>query len=119
MQVLITGGSEGIGLGLATRFLTEGHRVLVTGRDPAKLEKAARAQPGLETYVNDVSIPAERERLAAHVQATLPQLDVVVNNAGIQRRVSLAADTAPWTDNQREIDTLLASPIHLNHLLIP
>jgi short-subunit dehydrogenase involved in D-alanine esterification of teichoic acids len=49
----------------------------------------------------------------------LPGFNVVINNAGIQRRVSLASDTAPWSERQAEIDILLAAPVHLNHLLIP
>jgi len=38
---------------------------------------------------------------------------------GIQRRVSLASDTAAWPERQVEIDTLLSGPVHLNHLLLP
>jgi uncharacterized oxidoreductase len=118
-QVLITGGSQGIGLGLAVRFLAAGDAVLVTGRSAERLAAAARAHPGLTTLVNDIADPGERERLARHVRATMPGLDVLINNAGIQRRVALAEADAPWADRQAEIDTLLAAPIHLNHLLIP
>ena len=118
-SVLITGGSEGIGLGLATCFLRAGSRVLVTGRNPEKLAQAAAALPGLLTYVNDIGQPAQREELARHVRQTLPTLNVVLNNAGIQRRVALAADEAPWAERQQELDILLAAPVHLNHLLIP
>jgi uncharacterized oxidoreductase len=118
-SVLITGGSEGIGRGLATRFLGAGSTVLITGRNPQKLGRAARELPGLKTFVNDISRPQERDRLAAHVGETMPALNIVINNAGIQRRVSLAADAAAWEECQVEIDTLLSGPIHLNHLLVP
>ncbi len=117
--VLITGGSEGIGRGLAERFLSAGSVVWITGRNAEKLGRAARELPGLNTFVNDIGRAEERERLAAHARDTMPGLDVVINNAGIQRRVSLAADTAPWAESQAEIDTLLAAPVHLNHLLLP
>jgi uncharacterized oxidoreductase len=118
-SVLITGGGKGIGLGLAARFLARGDRVLVTGRSTDTLRRAAERLPGLEVVVSDISNMADRERLAEHVRQRMPAVDVVVNNAGIQRRVSLASDSADWTDRQIEIDTLLAGPIHLNHLLIP
>jgi uncharacterized oxidoreductase len=118
-SVLITGGSEGIGRGLAARFLGAGSAVLITGRNPKKLDRAARELPGLKTFVNDISTAQNRERLAAHVGETMPTLNVVINNAGVQRRVSLAADTAPWAERQSEIDTLLSGPVHLNHLLVP
>lgn len=118
-DVLITGGGDGIGLGLARRFLASGAQVLVTGRDAGKLERAAAAAPGLKTLVNDIGIPEEREKLAQHLQAQHPGLRVIVNNAGIQRRIALADDQAPWAERQREIDILFSAVVHLNHLLVP
>ena len=117
--VLITGGSDGIGRGLAERFLKAGGVVLVTGRSQERVDRAASDLTGLHTFRNDVSRTDERLRLAEYVKSQYPNLNVVINNAGIQRRISLAADNAPWAERQTEIDTLLAAPIHLNHLLIP
>jgi uncharacterized oxidoreductase len=118
-SVFITGGSDGIGRGLAARFLRAGSEVLVTGRQAKKLDEAATALPGLKTFVNDIGLSEERERLAAHLAVVMPGVNVVINNAGIQRRVGLAVDDAPWAVRQQEIDILLSAPIHLNHLLIP
>lgn len=118
-NVVITGGSDGIGLGLAMRFQAAGANVLITGRSPAKLEKAAADLPGLRTYVSDISDPLQREALAKYIRTTMPDLHVLVNNAGMQRRISLAEDNAPWAERQAEIDTLFSGPIHLNHLLVP
>jgi len=73
----------------------------------------------LHAFRNDVSRPDERLRLAEYIKSQFPNLNIVINNAGIQRRIALAADNAPWVERQAEIDTLLAAPIHLNHLLIP
>jgi uncharacterized oxidoreductase len=118
-NVLITGGSEGIGRGLAERFLKAGSAVLVTGRNPGKLMRAAADLPGLQTFANDIGQPEERIRLAEHIPSVLPGLNVLINNAGIQRRISLASDAAPWPERQAEIDMLFAGPVHLNSLLIP
>jgi uncharacterized oxidoreductase len=117
MEVLITGGSEGIGRGLAARFLKAGHRVMVTGRDELKLQQAASELPGLEIFANDIGSATEREVLAQYIERVMPGLDVLINNAGIQRRISLAADYADWTARQTEIDILFSGPAHLNHLL--
>jgi uncharacterized oxidoreductase len=117
--VLITGGTQGIGLGLAERFLAAGSSVIVTGRDSTKIDQVLRAFPGLHGWVSDISKPTDREALAARVAAEFPSLNVVINNAGIQRRIALAADSAPWSERQAEIDTLLSGPIHLNSLLVP
>jgi len=118
-KALITGGSEGIGKGLAARLLAVGCTVMITGRNQTKLKKAAAELPGLLSYRSDIGYPDDRERLANHVKRTLPGLNILINNAGIQRRVGLATDNASWTARQAEIDILLSGPIHLNHLLIP
>lgn len=49
----------------------------------------------------------------------MPDLNILINNAGIQRRISLASDQAEWAERQVEIDILLSAPIHMNYLLIP
>ena len=118
-QVLITGGNKGIGLGLAQRFLAAGSNVLITGRNAADLKKIKTEFPKINIYINDISIPEERIKLAEYVQDTFPDIDILINNAGIQRRVPLAEETADWQTQQNEIDILLAAPIHLCHLLIP
>ncbi|MGI5505492.1 SDR family NAD(P)-dependent oxidoreductase [Lentzea sp. CA-135723] len=118
-QVLVTGGSTGIGFGLAARHLAAGHRVLITGRRADRLDAAAALLPGVETVVNDIATPSGRSLLADHVRAVMPDLDVLVNNAGIQRRVGITEDQAPWDEVQHEIDVLLAAPIHLGRLLVP
>lgn len=118
-EILITGGSEGIGKGLAKRLLAAGCRVLITGRSAEKLQSAAAELPGLLTYRNDIGDAQQREQLAEMVKGLLPGLTIVLNNAGIQRRIGLAEDQAPWAERQAEIDVLLSAPIHLNHLLTP
>lgn len=118
-NVLITGGSEGIGFGLAKRFAGSGSRVLITGRSLDKLHAALVCCPDLQVFQNDIGDAAQREQLAMHIKETMPQINMLINNAGIQRRVALASDEALWAERQAEIDILLSAPIHLNSLLIP
>ena len=61
--VLITGGTSGIGLALAVRYQRSGDCVIICGRDPEKLAKAAAEHPGLETVLCDVSMEADRVKL--------------------------------------------------------
>ena len=117
--VLITGGTQGIGLGLAKRFLAAGSAVVITGRDEERIEQTLRILPCLHGWVSDIGNPEDREALAKRVESEFPSLNVVINNAGIQRRISLAVDSAPWPERQNEIDVLLSGPLHLNSLLVP
>jgi uncharacterized oxidoreductase len=117
--VLITGGSRGIGLALAVRHLAAGDRVVVTGRDGSALRRAAEEHEGLEVLAGDLGDPEDRVRLAARVAVEMPEIDVLINNAGVQRRTALAVDDAPWAERQAEIDVLLAAPVHLAQLLVP
>lgn len=116
--VLITGGASGIGLALATRFQRAGSRVIVCGRREAALAAAHAAHPYLETRVCDVADPAARVALARWAVERFPELDVLVNNAGIQRRAR-AAETEPWNEVAHEIAINLEAPIHLAKLLAP
>ena len=98
--VLITGGSEGIGRGLAERFLKAGGAVLVTGRSQERLEGAASKLKGLHTFRNDISRPDERLRLAEYVKSQYPNLNVVINKQAFNV-ASLSPPTTPLGPNGR------------------
>ena len=117
--ILITGGASGIGLALAACFLAAGSTVIVCGRRADKLAEAQRQHPGLHTHVADVATAADREALAAWATATFPDLNVLVNNAGIQRRVRVDDLATAWEAHRQEIAINLEAPIHLAALLLP
>ncbi|WNG28694.1 SDR family NAD(P)-dependent oxidoreductase [Cystobacter fuscus] len=116
--VLITGGASGIGLALAERFLRAGSEVIVCGRREDKLREAQQAHPSLHTRVCDVAKAEDRAALAAWVKSAFPRLNVLVNNAGIQRRLKLS-DIEDWDTSQQELAINLEAPIHLSALLVP
>lgn len=116
--VLITGGASGIGLGLAERFLHAGSKVIVCGRREDKLREAKAAHPGLETRVCDLARAADRVLLADWAVGEFPLLNVLVNNAGVQRRVSLA-EQEDWESTREEFAINLEAPVHLSRLMIP
>jgi len=98
--VLITGASKGIGLSCAEVFVREGARVIITGRDAARLAPAVEAlkkagASGVATFVGDLGQAADRERLfAAH-----GEVDILVNNAGaIPSGTLFDIDLTTWQD---------------------
>jgi len=83
--VLITGGGSGMGLATAALFLKEGAKVVIAGRNAAKLAEAAKSLGGgdrLATHVADVSIPEQAQGLIDAAVKILGQIDILVNNAG-------------------------------------
>lgn len=109
--ILLTGGSSGIGLALAARF-AKSNRVVVTGRRAAALEVVEKQIPGVVTIVSDAGDAADRERLAHEVLDRFPDLNVLVNNAGIQQQMNLA-EADGWPSAHAEIAINLEGPIHL------
>lgn len=91
---LITGGSSGIGQAIAAAFLAEGARVVICGRDAARLAAAAAAlrEAGPEAVlevVADVGVPGDVARLVGATVERFDRLDVVVSNAGTHLRGTL------------------------------
>lgn len=87
--ILITGSTDGIGLETARMLISQGHHVLLHGRNPAKLEGAERVLRGLpgdghvESYLADLSRMPDVEALAGAVAEKHAKLDVLINNAGV------------------------------------
>jgi uncharacterized oxidoreductase len=116
--ILITGGATGIGLALAERFLKAGSQVILCGRREDKLLEAKAKHPQFMVHVCDVSSEAERLALTQWATKEFPRLNVLINNAGIQRRIQLPL-REDWSATSQEIAINLEAPIHLASLLIP
>ncbi|MDP4510271.1 SDR family oxidoreductase [Nonomuraea turcica] len=87
--ILITGGTSGIGLGLALRLHEAGNKVIVAGRRKELLDQITTEHPGIESIVLDIADPASIGRAAETVTAGHPELNVLINNAGIMLRENL------------------------------
>jgi len=116
--ILITGGATGIGLSLAGRFIGDGNTVIICGRREDALRRAQEQYPGLILRTCDVADAHQREDLFRWSTAMHPGLNVLVNNAGIQRRFDLLREGA-WADIHNEIAINLEAPVHLSCLFAP
>jgi uncharacterized oxidoreductase len=92
--ILITGGSAGIGLAFALKFLELGNEVIVTGRRQSVLDEVRAKYPKLHTIQSDVADPSQIAALGTRVKAAFPKLDVLMNNAGIMLYKNLKAPAA-------------------------
>ncbi|MFD6109911.1 SDR family NAD(P)-dependent oxidoreductase [Streptomyces yangpuensis] len=96
---VITGGTSGIGLAIAHRFVREGARVFVTGRDVDRLEAAVEELGPSATGVrSDVSVLTDLDALYARVREETARIDVLVANAAIVADASLGAHTEANVD---------------------
>lgn len=116
-KILITGGASGIGLGLTERFIQENNTVIICGRRADVLKEVADKFPSVITKVCDLSIESERTSLYEWVAAEHSDLNVLVNNAGIQNWMEVS-DNDFYAKASLEINTNVLAPIHLTSLFI-
>ncbi len=99
--------------------MARGNRVLVCGRRRARLQAAKARVPELEVRVCDVSKHRSRLALLDWIATRFKSLNILVNNAGIQRPIDLRKGVWDLAQADEELATNLGAPIHLSALLIP
>jgi uncharacterized oxidoreductase len=114
-KILITGGASGIGLGLAERFLQEDNEVIICGRRVSVLDKAKEKNPALITRVCDLTSEKERIALYEWISKEHPDLNILVNNAGIQNWMHIS-DADFYERSVNEVNTNILAPLHLTQL---
>ncbi len=117
--ILITGGASGIGFELAKQLIQLGNTVLITGRDMAKLERAKNQIPKVHIYQSDVSDPKAIPVLFDRITNEFPELNILINNAGIMHTINIH-DSEPKLDAiTQEIETNLNGPIRMIKQFLP
>jgi uncharacterized oxidoreductase len=116
--ILITGGTSGIGLELAIQLSKRNNTIIVTGRDPNKLREIQQKIPGVHTYQSDVSDPAAIVSLYQRVTKDFPDLNVLINNAGVMRMISLNGQNG-LQDVGREIEINMLGPVRMVEQFLP
>ena len=118
-RVLITGGGSGIGLALTEELVRRGNQVIICGRRRNRLQAAQARVPGIHSRVCDISKARSRQALVDWVLSEFKQLNVLVNNAGIQRQVNFLKGSRDLGEADEEVGTNLIAPIHLSAQLLP
>jgi len=117
--ILIIGGTSGIGRGLAEAFHALGNRVAIAGRRQDRLDEITAANPGMLGFQLDVQDSAAIDAFAARVRDELPDLNVLVNNAGISRLESLTTEPVDLSISRDIIKTNIVSVLHMTAALLP
>jgi uncharacterized oxidoreductase len=114
-KMLITGGASGIGLGLTERFVKENNTVLICGRRESALKAVKDKYPSVIFRVCDLSKTEDRENLFNWIKEEHPDLNVLINNAGIQQDLSIS-DNLFYQYAKKELEINIDAPIHLASL---
>jgi uncharacterized oxidoreductase len=117
--ILITGGGSGIGRGLAAAFHALGNTVIISGRRRQALDETIAAYPGMHALPFDIDDPASIRGFAEQLGHQFPQLNVLVNNAGIMRPEKLDASDIDLDTAEATITTNLLGPMRLTAALLP
>ncbi len=117
--ILITGGTSGIGFEMAQQLLQLGNTVIITGRDGAKLAKAQKLLPKAHTISSDVSDVKAIQNLYDRVTKEFPEMNILINNAGIMKSINLHTDDGKIEDLTEEITTNLMGPMRMTKQFLP
>lgn len=117
--LLITGGSSGIGYELAKAFLARNNRVIITGRNPEKLAKAKQSLGDVTVIQNDVSDPDSIQALYQQVAQDFPELNVLINNAGVMLTINLQDHKLTADELTKELDINVKGTIWMNDVFLP
>ena len=117
--ILITGGSKGIGLELATQFLKLGNTVIITGRNLNRLNEVQKKYPKLNIIQSDAGKPVDIKSLYEIVSKQFPKLNVLINNAGIMRKLNLNDTSLDLENINQEIAINLSGPIRMVNQFLP
>jgi uncharacterized oxidoreductase len=116
--IFITGGTSGIGLGIAEAFHKLGNQVIISGRRKSLLDEVTQANPGMHSIELDIQDPIQIKAVAQHLITEFPDLNVVFNNAGIMP----FDDAAGNIDEEKmlaTVNTNFLGPIRMTSALLP
>jgi len=116
--ILLTGGTSGIGLGLAVRLHEAGNKVIVAGRRKELLDDITAEHPGIEALVLDVADPDSIAQASETLAASHPELNVLINNAGVMLQENLL-DPASLPVAEEHVTINLLGTIRMTYAFLP
>lgn len=118
-KILITGATAGIGEALLKRFLKHHNQVIAVGRNKPKLQELSRRNRNVIPFCCDISDPEDLEKLVLFLKEEHQDLNILINNAGIQYLSDFTTDTQLVARIEQEISVNLVAPLKLIAQLLP
>lgn len=118
-KILITGATAGIGEALLQKFLDLDNEIIAVGRNESKLEALAKADKRIIQFNCDISKQEALEQLILFVEQEHKDLNILINNAGIQYNYNFAHEHQLLHKVEHEISVNLLAPLKLITLLLP
>ena len=118
--ILVTGGGSGIGLALAKAFaLHSGNTIIVCGRNAQKLETVHEKNSAIITFPCDIASDQDQQRLVEAVTQKYPNLNILINNAGIQHNYNFTGTQNHTALIEEEVNINFLAPAKLTDRLLP
>ncbi|MNK93098.1 putative oxidoreductase [compost metagenome] len=118
--IFISGGSAGIGLAIAKKLSDVGNQIIINGRNETRLQNALKELDNAVAIAGNLSMEADRIRIAQELKTNHPNLNIIINNAGsaFMNDLSNSENNAAEKAYQ-EINTNYISVIHFTSLVLP
>lgn len=118
-KILITGATAGIGKAFVEKFLELDNQVIAVGRNESKLDELSRTDNRIIPFICDVSKKEELDRLTLFIEREHSDLNILLNNAGMQYNYNFNEETEILYKIEHEINVNLLAPLRLTALLLP
>ncbi|KAJ4400668.1 hypothetical protein N0V91_008506 [Didymella pomorum] len=118
---LVTGGGGGIGKALSQQLIKDGKKVIIAGRTESNLQASAKEIGATAYYVLDTGKVSSIADFVAKITKEHPDLDCLINNAGVQRPLDVnKMDASEFLEKaDQEVDINIRGPMHLALTLLP
>jgi uncharacterized oxidoreductase len=117
--VFISGGSAGIGLAIAKKLSAAGNKIIINGRSEDRLQNALKELDNAVAIQGNLSIEADRVRIATQLKEQYPNVNIILNNAGASFAYLLSETTNAHEKAAIEMNTNYFSVIHFTELMLP
>ena len=118
-KILITGATAGIGEALTKTFLKLDNQIIALGRNTEKLEELSKLDKRIIPFQCDISKQEELDRLTLFIEQNHQDLNILINNAGIQYNYNFENESQLLDKVAHEITINFLAPLKLIALLLP